>query len=75
MVQRVIGHERSLTTLDLYTRRTDNSDRILQALSDPDYEEGEDGAGFLARNQNGLVSFPLAASDQAVCLNWLLGTP
>jgi integrase len=36
MVQRVMGHERSSTTLDLYTRRTDNSDRILQALSDPD---------------------------------------
>ena len=33
MVQRVMGHERSSTTLDLYTRRTDNSDRILRALS------------------------------------------
>jgi hypothetical protein len=31
MVQRVMGHERSATTLDLYTRRTDNSGRILQA--------------------------------------------
>lgn len=29
MVQRVLGHERSSTTLDLYTRRTDNSARIL----------------------------------------------
>lgn len=36
MVQRVLGHERSATTLDLYTRRTDNSDRILQALGDSD---------------------------------------
>ncbi|MDX6226642.1 MAG: hypothetical protein QOI76_32 [Frankiales bacterium] len=36
MVQRVLGHEKSSTTLDLYTRRTDNSDRILQALTDPD---------------------------------------
>jgi integrase len=36
MVQRVLGHERSTTTLDLYTRRTDNSSRILDALNDPD---------------------------------------
>jgi integrase len=36
MVQRVMGHERATTTLDLYTRRTDNSDRILRALDDPD---------------------------------------
>jgi integrase len=36
MVQRVMGHERSSTTLDLYTRRTDNSDRILRALNDKD---------------------------------------
>jgi hypothetical protein len=35
MVQRVLGHERSSTTLDLYTRRTDNSSRILEALNDP----------------------------------------
>lgn len=34
MVQRVMGHERSTTTLDLYTRRTDNSVRILQAFDD-----------------------------------------
>jgi integrase len=34
MVQRVMGHERSATTLDLYTRRTDNSNRILAALDD-----------------------------------------
>jgi integrase len=30
MVQRVMGHERSSTTLDLYTRRTDDHSRILQ---------------------------------------------
>jgi hypothetical protein len=36
MVQRVMGHERSSTTLDLYTRRTDNPERLLEALSDPD---------------------------------------
>jgi integrase len=42
MVQRVMGHERSSTTLDLYTRRTDNSDRILDALNDPDDEPGEE---------------------------------
>ena len=41
MVQRVLGHERSTTTLDLYTRRTDNSSRILDALNDPD-ETSED---------------------------------
>jgi integrase len=44
MVQRVMGHERSSTTLDLYTRRTDNSDRILRALSDPDDEDPDDGS-------------------------------
>ena len=47
MVQRVMGHERSSTTLDLYTRRTDNNDRILRALSDPDDEDPGDGAGPL----------------------------
>ena len=36
MVQRVMGHERSSTTLDLYTRRTDDHDRILRALDDND---------------------------------------
>jgi integrase len=41
MVQRVMGHERSSTTLDLYTRRTDNGDRILQALTVPDEEPGD----------------------------------
>jgi integrase len=38
MVQRVMGHERATTTLDLCTRRTDNGDRILAALDDPDDE-------------------------------------
>jgi hypothetical protein len=32
-------------TLDLYTRRTDNSDRILQALNDPGEEDPDDEAG------------------------------
>ncbi len=36
MVQRVMGHERSSTTLDLYTRRTNNHDRILDALDSTD---------------------------------------
>jgi integrase len=40
MVQQVMGHEHSSTTLDLYTRRTDNSVRILQALDDQ--ADGED---------------------------------
>ena len=44
MVQRVMGHERSSTTLDLYTRRTDNSDRILRALSDPDDKDPDNGS-------------------------------
>jgi len=53
MVQRVMGHERSSTTLDLYTRRTDNSDRILEALTDPDDNDSDDDpddgtAGVLA---------------------------
>jgi hypothetical protein len=44
MVQRIMGHERSLTTLDLYTRRTDNSDRILRALNDgPAPDDGTAG--------------------------------
>lgn len=34
MVQRVLGHEHAVTTLDLYTRRTDDGDRILRALDD-----------------------------------------
>jgi len=42
MVQRVMGHERSSTTLDLYTRRTEDTSRVLRALDDP--EEGAAGA-------------------------------
>jgi len=39
-----MGHERSATTLGLYTRRTDNSGRILQALDDdPDEDPDTDG--------------------------------
>ena len=41
MVQRVMGHERASTTLDLYTRRTANTDRILAALTD-DEDEPDD---------------------------------
>jgi integrase len=49
MVQRVLGHERSSTTLDLYTRRTDDPTRVLRALDDePDEEQPDDGtAGAL----------------------------
>jgi len=39
MVQRVMGHERSSTTLDLYTRRTDDQERILRALGEVDDPE------------------------------------
>ena len=49
MVQRVMGHEKSATTLDLYTRRTDDPTRILRALDDDDPEEPDDGAGGGAR--------------------------
>ena len=49
MVQRVLGHEKSSTTLDLYTRRTDSSARVLQALADDDEEDDDGGAsGVLA---------------------------
>jgi integrase len=44
MVQRVMGHERASTTLDLYTRRTDDSSRILRALDDEDPDDGAAGA-------------------------------
>jgi hypothetical protein len=38
------GGRRGSTTLDLYTRRTDNPDRILDALTDWDDEDPDDGA-------------------------------
>ena len=44
MVQRVLGHERSSTTLDLYTRRTDDPSRVLRALDDDDPDDGAAGA-------------------------------
>ncbi|GAA1296826.1 hypothetical protein [Pseudonocardia xinjiangensis] len=44
MVQRVMGHERASTTLDLYTRRTDDSFRILRELDDQTPEDGPTGA-------------------------------
>lgn len=34
VVQRVLGHERSSTTLDLYTRRTEDPSCTLRALDD-----------------------------------------
>jgi integrase len=39
MVQKVMGHEKSATTLDFYTRRTDDPTRILQALDDDDPDD------------------------------------
>ena len=39
MVQRILGHERAVTTLDLYTRRSDGEDRILQAFGTHDDAE------------------------------------
>ncbi len=41
MVQKVMGHERASTTLDLYTRRTEDSSRILRALDDLDGGAGD----------------------------------
>ena len=43
MVQRVMGQERASTTLDLYTRRTDDPTRILRALGSDD-DDPDDGA-------------------------------
>jgi integrase len=42
LVQKVMGHERASTTLDLYTRRTENASRILQALNDDDPDDPAD---------------------------------
>lgn len=39
MVMRVMGHEKVTTTLELYARRTDDADRILQALTDADSDD------------------------------------
>ena len=39
MVQRVMGHERASTTLDLYTRRTADTGRILAALNDDEEDD------------------------------------
>ncbi|WP_156755006.1 tyrosine-type recombinase/integrase [Actinokineospora pegani] len=49
MVQRVLGHERPETTLALYTRRTDDAERILRALTggDQDDDEGDDSGAVL----------------------------
>lgn len=41
MVQRVMGHQNVSTTLQLYARRTDNTDRILRALGDEE-DNGDD---------------------------------
>jgi hypothetical protein len=39
-----MGHERASTTLDLHTRRTDDSTRILRALDDEYPDDGATGA-------------------------------
>jgi hypothetical protein len=39
MVQKVMGHEKSATTLHLYTRRTDDPTRIVRALDDDDPDD------------------------------------
>jgi integrase len=43
MVARVMGHEKITTTLQLYTRRTDDESRILDALTDePEGDDSDD---------------------------------
>ena len=48
MVQRVMGHERSSTTLNLYTPRTDAASRVLRALDDEDGDDGPEGSSVPA---------------------------
>jgi integrase len=43
MVARVMGHEKITTTLQLYTRRTDDESRILDALTDKLKKEDDVG--------------------------------
>jgi hypothetical protein len=43
MVARVKGHEKITTTLQLYTRRTDDESRILDALTDNAGERNDPG--------------------------------
>lgn len=43
MVARVLGHERITTTLEVYTRRTDDASRILRALTDDGEDDGAAG--------------------------------
>lgn len=47
MVARVMGHEKITTTLQLYTRRTDDESRILDALTDEpgERDNGDDDDG------------------------------
>jgi integrase len=52
MVARVMGHEKITTTLQLYTRRTDNENRILDALTD------EPGEGNDSDDDDGLSGVP-----------------
>jgi integrase len=52
MVARVMGHEKITTTLQLYTRRTDNESRILDALTD------EPGEGDDSDDDDGLYGVP-----------------
>jgi hypothetical protein len=79
-MQRVMGHERASTTLDLYTRRTDDPARILRALGGDDPDDGPSGrsgarlmpfdASLRVTTANSLAgSPPHGASDQAVCLS------
>ena len=56
MVARVMAHEKITTTLQLYTRRTDNENRILDALTDEsgerDGSDDDDGlSGVPAQNR------------------------
>jgi hypothetical protein len=54
MVARVMGHEKITTTLQLYTRRTDDESRILDVLTD------EPGEGDNPDDDDDLIGAPTA---------------
>jgi hypothetical protein len=79
MLQRVMGHEQSSTTLDLCTRRTDNAHRILKLeatttiltmVQRPSRRRTQDAApgapDASRRTTKALVSAPISGSDQGL---------
>jgi hypothetical protein len=55
MAPRVLGHERSSTTLDLYTRRTDDPSRVLRALDDDPDDDGARAFWCLGERRGALL--------------------